>query len=472
MIELNRSQIGAPIPHYHRYPTWPYHSMNTFKIIHATELDDLIGSIPTPLDTCSSVALTERLLARIQSTNDTLKAFAHVSGDAALVAADQADRRREAGRTLGPLDGMPMVIKDNVDIAGIPTAAGSLTRRSVVPEQNAVLVNRLQEAGAVLLGKAAMSEFALEPYGTNYHLGTARNPWNMETAHLPGGSSSGSAVAVAAGLAVGAIGTDTGGSCRLPAAWNGIVGMRPTIDSVPMEGIVPLSTTLDVAGPLGSSVTHVGQIFDVISGRNAFAASPTRTLPTLLRLGDTELDGVDDDILEAYDTCCRLLSAEVPSLSVLTSETRFRDTATKSGYISTTEGYCLYGHLLSECPNDLDPGVVARLKGAPEIAAIDYCDAVMSRPQARNEHLRDWGTAGCLVTPSAAFTAPVDEGVAPSASPSTFLRPVGYLGLCSISVPFGRDSNGLPIGMQIVGRPNDETDMFRVAALLEEMSPE
>lgn len=385
-----------------------------------------------------------------------------------MEAARRSDERRNAGQTLGPLDGMPIVVKDNVDLAGVPTAAGSLTRAAVIPARNAPLVDRLLQAGAVILGKSAMSEFALEPYGTNHHLGTARNPWDMNRARLPGGSSSGSAVAVAAGLAVGAIGTDTGGSCRLPAAWNGIVGMRPTAGTVPMEGTVPLSTTLDVAGPMGSTVAHVGQMFDVLSDGHAFADSASGPLPALLRLDEAELEGVSDDIRKAYETCCRLLAREAPGMETLRSETRFRDTAAKSGYISTTEGYCLYGHLLSERPEDLDPGVVARLKGAPKIAAVDYCDAVMSRERAQHEHLRDWGSAGCLITPSAAFTAPVDEGEAPRESPSTFLRPVGYLGLCSISVPFGLDRHGLPIGIQIVARPNRETDLFKVASLLPE----
>jgi len=416
--------------------------------------------------TDSAVALTEFLLAQIDANDADLKSLAVVTPDGALAAAQRADERRSSGKTLGPLDGMPLVVKDNIDLAGVPTAAGSLTRQ-IVPGRNATLIDRLHDAGAVILGKSAMSEFALEPYGTNHHLGTARNPWDMKTARLPGGSSSGSAVAVAAGLAVGGIGTDTGGSCRLPATWNGIVGMRPTIGTVPMDGIVPLSTTLDVAGPLASSVAHAGQIFDVISGGTAYAEAASRAVPSLLRLDDAELDGVDDDTLAAYDACCRLIANEVPAFEVLRTETRFRDTATKSGFISTTEGYCLYGHLLSECADQLDPGVIARLKGAPDIRAIEYCDAVMSRPKAQADHLQDWGAAGCLITPSAAFTAPIDEGKAPSESPSTFLRPVGYLGLCSISVPFGLDRNGLPIGMQVVARPKEEADMFRVASILE-----
>lgn len=446
--------------------------MSEFKIIRQAELERLEGPVPEPSDAASSAGLTRSLLARIEVLNGPLNALAHVTADLALEAAEAADDRRAADQSRGPLDGMPMVIKDNIDVAGVPTAAGSLTRNSVVPDTNAVIVDRLQEAGAVILGKSAMSEFALEPYGTNHHLGTARNPWDMRTARLPGGSSSGSAVAVATGLAVGALGTDTGGSCRLPAAWNGVVGMRPTLGRVPMAGVVPLSTTLDVAGPLGSSVAHVGQIFDVISGGGDFAAAASRPLPALLRLANAELDGVDQDTRDAYEACCRLLSGEMPALTVLQTETRFRDTAAKSGFISTTEGYCLYGHLLSERPGDLDPGVVARLKGAPDIAAIDYCDAVQSRPGAQAAHLRDWGNAACLITPAAAFTAPVDEGKAPGESPSTFLRPVGYLGLCSISVPFGLDRNGLPIGIQVVGRPNGEADMFRVASLMQDMGPQ
>ncbi len=135
--------------------------------------------------------LTECLLTRIEATNDVLRSLAHVTSDAALEAAHRADERRQAGRALGPLDGMPMPIKDNVDIAGTQTAAGSLTHGAVVAEKNATLVDRLQEAGAIILGKAAMSEFALEPFGTNHHLGTARNPWDMVTHRLPGGSSSG-----------------------------------------------------------------------------------------------------------------------------------------------------------------------------------------------------------------------------------------------------------------------------------------
>ena len=443
--------------------------MHSFKIINPTDIDQSDERIPHLPETESRVELTEGLLARIEATQDTLKALATVTADRALEAAHRADDRKTRGELLGPLDGMPIVIKDNIDISGVPTAAGSLTRRSNVPDHNAALITRLQDAGAVILGKSAMSEFALEPYGTNYHLGTARNPWDLNTPRLPGGSSSGTAVAVAAGLAVGGLGTDTGGSCRLPATWNGIVGMRPTLGTVPMEGVVPLSTTLDVAGPMGSSVEHVGEIFDAISATDAYALSDARQIPALLRLPDDELHGVDDDTLEAYEACCRHLTQEGHAPQILNAETRFRDTATKSGFISTTEGYCLYGHLLAECPDELDPGVIARLNGAPDIAAIDYCDAVMSRPAAQAEHLRDWGDADCLITPTAAFTAPVDTGVAPSDSPSTFLRPVGYLGLCSISVPFARDRNGLPIGMQAVGRPNGESDIFRVARLIEAM---
>lgn len=442
--------------------------MTTPRIADMIDFSGLAPDLAAPpADGVGAVALVEFLLRRIDALNPHLNALTQVLSDQARAEAAKAEERLKAGDALSPIDGLPIVLKDNIDMAGAATTAGSLTRLNAIAEADAEIVSRLRQAGAIILGHAVSSEFALEPYGTNHHFGTPRNAWGGAVHRMPGGSSAGSAVAVAAGLACGALGTDTGGSCRLPAAWNGVVGMRPTPGAASMRGIAPLSTTLDVVGPIAVDVDTAGELFDVISGGEAYLRAKETRIGRILRLPDAELADVEPDIREAYERCLEALAAAGYAVGALELETSFRGAAVQSGFISLTEAYTLYGSLLETEASSMDPAVVRRLSGAPDIRPVDYRAAVAARPAAQRAHLVHWGDATCLLTPASVFTAPVFDGAVPTASPSAFLRPVGYLGLCALSTPFGFDRSGLPIGLQLVGRPHRESDVFHVASVIE-----
>lgn len=413
-----------------------------------------------------------RAKSNIKEQTAHLGAITQTAFESAEIEWQAAFERRSRGDVRSEVDGVPVVIKDNIQICGLTTLAGSKVLDPTPARQDAECVARLRAAGAVIIAKTAMSEFAMEPYGTNAHQGTPRNFWGKENHRLPGGSSSGSAVAVASGMAPGALGTDTGGSTRLPAAWNGIVGLRPTWGTVPSGGVVPLSETLDVVGPMAKDVELTGRLYDVISADTKFRQSEaisTRDL-NLASVNASELEDVDGSIANAFQVCLNELRGATKSFFELSDKANFRGSAGKSGFISSAEGAAHYGYFLKTDEASLDPLVADRLRDSFEIRAVDYRDAVMSRMAALEVQLGFWGDADCLMTPCSTFPPPEFNGSAPKASPSAFLRPVGYLGLCSIVVPWSFDDNGLPIGVQVVGRAHDEAKIFAVAKKIESIA--
>jgi aspartyl-tRNA(Asn)/glutamyl-tRNA(Gln) amidotransferase subunit A len=264
----------------------------------------------------SPIAVTEAFLARIAAQNQQLHAYIAVYDDSARLAAEAADKAIRSGHAVGPLHGVPIALKDLIDLEGKVTTGGSAVWRERRSAVTATLARKLIAAGMIVLGKTHTVEFAMGGWGTNHHMGTPWNPWDREVARAPGGSSSGSGVAVASAMAPWAIGTDTGGSVRLPAAWCGLTGLKTTIGRVSTYGILPLAPSLDTPGPMCRSVEDAALLFSVMQGsdpldRLTLSAPPScDPFPTLrrgvrglrlARMPASEREGCASDMLAAYD---------------------------------------------------------------------------------------------------------------------------------------------------------------------------
>src|SRR5437762_4834530 len=338
----------------------------------------------------SAVEITDECLARIDRLNPVLRAFITVDADGARRAAKERDGELAAGRARGPLHGVPMAWKDLCASPGLPTSCGTRTRDYFVSERPCTAVARLVAAGAITLGKTNMTELALGPFGDNAHHGHVQNPWR--NGHCSGGSSSGSGSAVAAGLALGALGSDTGGSIRLPAACCGIVGLKPTYGRVSRAGAMALSWSLDHLGPLTRTVADAARLMAIIAGYDAHdATSSRRGVPfyerTLdgpvggLRLGVPEnyyFDGVTPEI----DAGVRLAARTLEGLGALIIPLRVPDPrpmADVCNVISRSESAAIHARLARERPHELQPAVRARIEVGFHISAHDYLQALRLR---------------------------------------------------------------------------------------------
>src|SRR5690242_20652303 len=303
--------------------------------------------------TLSPVDVVDALLARIRRRDPQLHAYIAVYDADTRLAAEAADKAIRSGHRVGPLHGVPIALKDLVDLEGRVTTGGSKVWADRVSPVTATLAQRLIAAGMIVLGKTHTVEFAMGSWGTNTHLGTPRNPWDLAVPRTPGGSSSGSAVAVAAGLAPMAIGTDTGGSVRLPAGWCGIVGLKVTAGRISTHGVLPLSSTLDTPGPLTRSVEDAAIIFRLLNGPDprdpqTLAWTPADPMPELRRgvaglrlavMPDVERTGVAADVLAAYDASVDALAKQGARIVRPALPHRFADYATATGRIIGAEGY-------------------------------------------------------------------------------------------------------------------------------------
>jgi aspartyl-tRNA(Asn)/glutamyl-tRNA(Gln) amidotransferase subunit A len=335
--------------------------------------------------TLSPVDVVDALMDRIRRRNAQLHAYIAVYEADARLAADAADRAIRAGHRIGPLHGVPIALKDLVDLEGRVTTGGSKVWADRVSPITATIAERLIGAGMVVLGKTHTVEFAMGSWGTNTHLGTPRNPWDLAVHRTPGGSSSGSGVAVAAGLAPVAIGTDTGGSVRLPAAWCGIVGLKVTAGRISTAGILPLSFTLDTPGPLARSVEDAALIFRALNGpdprdRSTLAWTPVDPLPGLRRgvaglrlavMPDAERQGCDKEVLAAYDAAVEALAGLGARIIRPALPHRFSDYAAATGRIIGAEGYRFVGHLVDDETLPVDPHVRPRIQIGRGMSARD-----------------------------------------------------------------------------------------------------
>jgi aspartyl-tRNA(Asn)/glutamyl-tRNA(Gln) amidotransferase subunit A len=428
----------------------------------------------------SPVELTKECLARIDRLNPTLNAFILVTADLALEQAALAEREIASGKYRGPLHGIPIALKDLLDIKGLPTTAGSEQYRGRIATEDADLVRRLKEAGAVLLGKTNLHEFAFGGSGLISAFGVAKNPWDTE--RITGGSSSGSAAAVAAGMCVAAIGTDTGGSIRCPAALCGIVGHRPTLDVFGPKGVVPLSPSFDTVGPMTQTVRDAAVLSHSLlasdSARSAGAAAQLFD-PSLLNQSVAKLlAGVPGaDFFGDLDPEIRSLVQEallvLGSLCAGLREVKFP--APDRGKVFGAEIYEYHEPMITTSPELYQPHTLARLLSCAGISATDYIRNQRHLAEERRKALRlcQDHDIDVLITPTVHIPAPKISELLPLEPmalrqyetrrllPST--APFSALCWPAISVPCGFTPQGLPVGLQIAGPPGSDNTIFQLA---------
>jgi aspartyl-tRNA(Asn)/glutamyl-tRNA(Gln) amidotransferase subunit A len=431
----------------------------------------------------SPVDVVDALLARIRQ-RDALHAFIAVYGDEARLAAEAADRAIKSGHRVGPLHGIPIALKDLIDLEGRVTTGGSKVWIDRVSPVTATLARRLVAAGMIVLGKTHTVEFAMGSFGTNTHLGTPWNPWDLAVHRTPGGSSSGSAVAVAAGLTPVAIGTDTGGSVRVPAAWCGIVGLKVTLGRISTYGVLPLAFTLDTPGPMARSVEDAALIFRVLNGPDdndppTLALTPSDAMPTLRRgvaglrlavLPDDERLGVDADVLAAYDASVKTLASLGAEIVRVALPNRFSDYAAGVGRIIGAEGYRFVGHLVDDMSLPVDPHIRPRIQVGRGMSARDYLMALADREEHRRAFVTAVADVDALLTPTAQTAAIPIAKVDQSGTAAFFPRAGNYLGLCGLAVPNGFTADRLPTSLQILCHAAREDMALRIGWAYEQAS--
>jgi aspartyl-tRNA(Asn)/glutamyl-tRNA(Gln) amidotransferase subunit A len=420
----------------------------------------------------SAAELVEECLRRIEADNPRLNAFIAVTADEARQEARQADGELAEGRDRGPIHGVPISIKDIIDMRGLPTTAASRVRQGHVAEHDAPIITRLRRAGAVFVGKTNLHEFALGTTSEESAFGAAHNPY--DPSRSPGGSSGGSAISVAAGMALASIGSDTGGSIRIPAAACGTVGLKPTFGEVSTDGVVPLSRTLDHVGPLTSSVADAYIVYRALAGDES--PRPLRAAPVSgLRLGVLRryfCDVLEDEVRSQFDATIERLrqaGARVQDVEIRHVE----DIAPIYLHIVLADAAAYHAATLEACPNEYTRPVRLRLEMGRHIMAEDYVRALRGRGVLRREVDAALAPHDALVLPTMPIVAPplgiegirigsVEEPIRNLMLRNTQLFNV--TGHPAISLPAGRTTNGLPCALQLVGA-RMQTDALASAAL-------
>ncbi len=435
----------------------------------------------------SPVELTSSAIARIDRLNPSLRAFITITADYALMRARQAETELASGRDRGPLHGVPIAVKDLFAMRGVKTTAGSKIFENQVHDFNSTVVERLENAGAVILGKLNMHELAYGISSANPHFGAVRNPWDLERS--PGGSSGGSGAAVAAKIVFGAMGSDTGGSIRIPAAFCGTVGLKPTYGRVSRYGAMPLGYTLDHMGPLTRSVRDAAIFLNAIAGRDWHDETSSRR-PTVdfvpeddcslrgMRIGFPEnfyFERIDPDV----ESAVRGAIARASSMGAEIKPVWVPDIVALNAVAQVT--------LLSEASAIMEPylehrnrfgaDVLLRLDQGRLIPAVDYVNAQRLRRKLRAEFDKLWTEVDCILAPTTPNVAPKigentirlggrDEDT--RIATTRLVRGINALGLPALSIPCGLSGGGLPVGLQIIGSAFDEATILKVGAALED----
>ena len=429
----------------------------------------------------SAVSLLEACLANLDSHEDAVNATIWVDKEAAFTAARAADAKRAAGGPLGPLHGLPLAHKDMYYQAGRLSSCGSAIRRDFVPDYSATVIERLSAAGAYAFAGLNMAEFAQNGTGHNRHHGDCRNPWNLS--YITGGSSSGSGAAVASRFTFAALGSDTGGSIRLPAAANGVSGIKPTQTRVSRYGVMPLSFSADNVGPLARTARDCARIMSVIAGYDPrdptsaempvpdYEAGLTGDLRGI-RIGMPStyfLDELDAPVRAAIEAAASVLTGRGATIVPMTLPL-MDAVATYAAVVSRVEGAAIHAEWMRQRPQDFATHINARMFPGYAIPATYYVEALSRRGPILKAFAKEvFSQVDLLVTPTIRTCLPtlaatdIDSGPPGTAALgiSTNTRPFNYLGLASMSIPCGFDLNGLPIGLQISGRP------FAEAAVLQ-----
>ncbi len=422
-------------------------------------------------------------LERIRKYDPKLGAIHTLTANAAQKAAVAADEAFAGQCLVGPLCGIPFSVKDIYDVESLVTGKGQMRTDLPVARKNAKVVHRLLAAGAILLGKTRTNELAMGGWGLNTSLGTPWNTWDMNVHRVPGGSSSGSAVAVSAGFSSFALGTDTGGSVRLPASFCGLTGLNVTANCLPRDGIMPLSKTLDAPGPIARTALDAAILLQVMGGRAAELVSrDLKTggglLGTLMRGGgieglriasinSQEREICSAEVLEAYDGACdtlSLLGAQVESVSPVHA---YSEIARHMGALIDAEAYETHGDDYCAPAFCASEYVRDRVLSGAKLGADAIIRIHKERAEMQSGFLNAIREYDALITPTTPTTAiPVDQ-VDDSINPAHFTRPFNFLGMCGVALPIGLDQSGLPTSLQVVARGRDEAMALRVAAAFE-----
>ena len=449
--------------------------MNDLPFHSLTELAGLLarGDI-------TSRVLVDACLAQIAATDGKLHAFVDVYADNARALADAADQIHATGFVHGPLHGLPIALKDLLEIDGRQTTAGSkswLGRRSTT---TATAVERLLRAGMIPLGKTHMVEFAFGAWGRNEPMGAPWNPWDPDNHRVAGGSSSGSAVAVAAGMVPAAIGSDTGGSIRIPSALCGLTGLKPTYGLISLHGAIPLSTVFDSLGPIAHSVDDIALLTDAMSG-------PDPHDPTTLAAPRVDCMSALNGAIDVRGMHITALATEQFPMPLLPDVLRARNEAIATfrqlgatveearapfdldvcaatlGMILAAEAYAFHRATIEDPALPIDPWVRKRTLGGKSVLAADFLNALTRVRRTQVEFATWMRGRDAFLTPTVPITAvpvvDVDESTSPLAA---FTRVVNYVGGCGLSLPAGLSSEGLPIGVQLIGAPFAEPVLIRL----------
>ena len=438
----------------------------------------------------SPVELTEHFLARIAALDSTLHAFRLETRQRALAEAQAAELAIRSGLDVGPLHGLPYAAKDLFDVKGLPTTAGSPLLQDNIAASDATVVHKLRQAGMILLGKTNTVQFAYGGVGINHHHGTPQNPWQA-TPHVPGGSSSGSGVAVAAGMAPMALGSDTGGSVRIPAGLCGVVGLKTTVGQVSRAGVFPLSWSLDSVGPLARTVEDAALVYQCLQGSDPHDAATQAfqaqdVLTSLhdgvrgLRLAFAETafwDQADPEVVQAVRACGDVFAALGAQVSsVVFPEAAEAQALNPRGLVIAAEVYTLHQARIEAHFASYDPIISQRMIQGKEVKASDYLNTTRAWTALRTKVQRTLQDVDALLVPTTMIPAvPVAEADASLEAYATrnlqYLRNTAIgniLNLCGLSLPCGFTRQGLPIGLMIYGKPFQEAMILRVGYAFEQ----
>jgi aspartyl-tRNA(Asn)/glutamyl-tRNA(Gln) amidotransferase subunit A len=432
----------------------------------------------------SSREVTQSCLDRIGQWQPRLNAFMAVEAEAVLTAADDADAALAKGDSRGALHGVPMAHKDMYYDAGKVVTCGSQIRRDFVATTTSTALQRLKDAGSIRLGSLQMAEFAYGPTGHNSHYGAVHNPWGLD--HITGGSSSGSGSAVAARLTFAALGSDTGGSIRMPAHFCGVTGLKTTHGRISRAGAMPLSQSLDTVGPLARSVEDCALLLALMAGTDAedptasaapvpdYMAATTASIKGL-KIGIPSafyVDDLDTDVARILGDTIAVLRGEGADIVQVELPDQRQLTAACQ-LVLAVEAAAFHKRWLIERPQDYGPQVLMRLQNGLAIPGVSYLEALRWRGAALSAHMAATADVDAVLAPVAPVAAPTiaesDVGNSPDAEAviqrlTRFTRPVNYLGLPSLSIPSGFTGSGLPVGMQLIGRSFDEATLFTIGA--------
>ena len=444
------------------------------------ELSNLIAS-----GALTSSGAVDAFLSRIALLDGKLHAFVDLYADEARVAAAAADRAIREGRAIGPHHGVPIVLKDLIELEGRVTTGGSAAWRNRRSKMTATVARRLSDHGMIVLGKTHTVEFAMGGWGTNSKMGTPWNPWDQTAPRTPGGSSSGSGVAVASRLSPWAIGTDTGGSVRLPAAFCRVTALKVTQGRISSYGVMPLSPTLDTVGPMARTVEDTALLLSLLQGEDArdrttWSITNSDAMGALnggvkgtrlARISPHERKGVDEEILAAYDASLVVLASLGATIVDLYLPFRFADFFPVQAAIMNAEAYALFGDLVEDPSTELDELVRSRILAGRDISAHTYLTALRRRESMGKEMETALLGIDALLTPTTETPAQTLSGLDESHAPSRFTRFVNTLNMCALALPNGYTRSGLPTSLQVVCRSFDESLALRIGAVFESAAP-